>query len=349
MQNGILILTGHDVLSLLNHRESEIVDVVRKAYEAHAKGETELPHSTFLRFPGDSANRIISLPAYVGADFNVAGIKWIASFPGNLERGLDRASAVFILNSVETGRPQAILESSIISAKRTAASAALAARTLHKDNETSVVGLIGCGLINFEIVRFLSTVFERLQSLIIYDSKPERAGQFKNKCRELSPKIEVMTADVMEAIFERCSLISIATTAVSPHIVDLSSCAPASTILHISLRDLSPEIILSCDNIVDDLDHVLRAQTSAHLAERLVHHHDFVRGNLADILLDKLPARKDKESIVVFSPFGLGILDLALAKMACDLAEKEGKGRIIESFLPDSWLNWGNRTQPDRL
>src|SRR5215510_11818302 len=222
MQNGILILTGQEVLSLLNRRESEIVDVVRKTYDAHAKAETDLPHSTFLRFSDDSANRIISLPAYIGADFNIAGIKWISSFPGNLEQGLDRASAVVILNSVETGRPQAILEGSIISAKRTAASAALAARTLHKDTETSVVGLIGCGLINFEIVRFLSTVFEKLRSLVIYDRRPERAHQFKNKCRNLSTRIEVKVADRMEAVFKSCSLITIATTAVSPHIFDLS-------------------------------------------------------------------------------------------------------------------------------
>jgi ornithine cyclodeaminase/alanine dehydrogenase-like protein (mu-crystallin family) len=200
--------------------------------------------------------------------------------------------------------------------------------------------LIGCGLINFEVVRFLLTVLEGLQSLVIFDSQPERARQFKNKCQDLSPWIEVKAVARIEMVFESCSLISIATTAVSPHITDLSLCAPASTILHISLRDLSPEVILSCDNIVDDLDHAFRAQTSVHLAEQLVRHRDFVSGSLADILLRKIPARKDKESITVFSPFGLGILDLALAKMACDLAGKEGKGRIIESFLPDTWLNW---------
>jgi N-[(2S)-2-amino-2-carboxyethyl]-L-glutamate dehydrogenase len=343
VENEILILTGQETLSLLNRREPEIVDAVRKTYEAHAKAETELPHSSFLRFPENSLNRIISLPAYIGGDFKIAGIKWIASFPGNLEHGLDRASAVIVINSVETGRPQAILEGSVISAKRTAASAALAARTLHQDPETSVAGVIGCGLINFEIVRFLSTLFKGLRSLIIYDCNPERAHLFKIKCRGLSAGIEVKTINRMEKVFENCSLVSIATTAASPHITDLSLFAAGGTILHISLRDLSPEIILSCDNIVDDIDHVLRAQTSVHLAAQLVDHHDFIRGNLAEILIGKAPARKDKESIAIFSPFGLGILDLALAKMACDLAAKEGSGRVIDSFLPNTWLNWDQR------
>jgi len=331
-------LRGNEVRSVLAGREFEVIQAVRMAYETHGDGDSSLPHSTFLRFPGQPQDRIIALPAYLGGGCRIAGIKWVSSFPENLHLGLDRASAVLILNSPQTGRPEAVLEGSVISAKRTAASAALAAQCLLRGKKVGRVGMIGCGLINFEIARFLLAVFPKVETFVLFDKDESRAKQFEEKCKSSFDQVGAEVATDLGSVLGNSSLISIATTALAPYLSsEVRECPPGSAILHISLRDLTPDIILSSDNVVDDIDHVCRAQTSVHLAEQRVGHRDFIRCTLADILSDRAPARKDSDTVSVFSPFGLGVLDLAVGKLASDLALQQGLENVISSFLPDAW------------
>lgn len=332
----VLILRGGEVSALLAGRELDLIETVRRAYEVHHSGGSELPHSTFLRFPEGPENRIIALPAYLGGGFHVAGIKWIASFPGNAAEGRDRASAVVILNSPRTGSPEAILEGSVISAKRTAASAALAAATLHAAPEVERVGLVGCGLINFEIARSLRALWPGLGSILAYDLDAARAARFAARCAETFG-VAAETAPDVETVLGAAPLVSLATTAAAPHLHSLAACRPGSTLLHVSLRDLAPEVVLGCDNVVDDVGHVCRAQTSLHLAEQAAGHRGFIRTTLAGVLRGEAPARRGGGGVTVFSPFGLGVLDLAVAQFVCALARGGRAGLAVESFLPTPW------------
>ncbi|MBE6051914.1 MAG: hypothetical protein E7214_15030 [Clostridium sp.] len=92
MENFIRILRAEDVNNVLEGNEKEVIEIVKDAYIMHNENLTLLPHSIFLRFPNDNVNRIIGLPAYVGGDVNMAGMKWISSFPNNTKNGIERAS-----------------------------------------------------------------------------------------------------------------------------------------------------------------------------------------------------------------------------------------------------------------
>lgn len=330
----VLILKGDEVAAALAGRESEIIRTVAAAYQSHGAGKSVLPNSLFLPLPNGERNRIIALPAYLGQGFEAAGLKWVSSFPGNLEKGLDRASAVIILNSAKTGQPEVIMEGSVVSAKRTAASAALAARVLRNGRALESVAVMGCGPINLEVVRFLLAASPAVARVKVFDIDAARAEQFRRKCHELEGRLEVEVVAEGGALFPGADVVSIATNSVRPHIVDLSSCPPGAVVLHVSLRDLTPEVILASDNVVDDVDHVCRAQTSVHLAEQMVGSRDFIRATLSDILNGVARPKTEPGPITVFSPFGLGVLDIAVAGLASRLAAEGECGTVIERFLP---------------
>lgn len=329
----MLILGTDEVRRTLDGAEDAVLDVVRRAYVLHARGDTAVPHSVFLRFPDDDRNRIIALPAYLNGDRPVAGVKWISSFPGNLAAGLDRASAAIILNSTRTGVPEALLEGSTISARRTAASAAVAAATLTSATPETGVCLIGCGVINFEVLRFLLTAVPDLDTVTLFDLDLLRAKDFAARCAARWQPLKIAVAERVEDALAAHTLVSLATTAAVPHLSG-ESCRPGTLALHLSLRDFTAATVLGSVNVVDDADHVCRAATSLHLAEQETGHRDFISASLGDILRSGGQYRRDEDRLTVFSPFGLGMLDLALADLVRREAMRLGLGTRLPGFLP---------------
>jgi ornithine cyclodeaminase len=308
--------------------------MVRRAYELHGRGETINPDSYFLRFPDRPSSRIIALPASVKGDVDVHGIKWISSFPENVAAGIPRASAVLILNDTETGYPFACLESSVISAARTAASAALAAAELSdlRGARPARVGFVGAGLIARYIHSYLAGNGFAFHELGIHDLAAEHAEGFKKYLERTEPG-RITIHKTAEDLIRSCDLIVFATVVGEPHVLDPRCLAHNPLVLHISLRDLSPEIILSSYNVVDDVEHCLKAGTSPHLAEQRAGHRAFVAGTLYDVLTGALKPPADQP--VIFSPFGLGVLDLTVAKYVYDLVAASGELHTVPDFFHD--------------
>ncbi len=335
MHFELSIINGKTVSDIVRANRRECIRIVREAYLAHADGQSVNPDSFFLRFPEKPDCRIIALPAYIGNGFDVAGLKWIASYPGNVQRGFPRASAVLVLNSYDTGYPLAILESSIISAARTAASAVLAAHWLSgQSSRAHSLGIVGTGFIARYVYDFLVDTGWAIEEVRLYDRSPLESEKFRDSVCRLEQHRTVTVVPDVEQLVRACDLIVFTTVTPAPHVFDATLFEHNPLVLHISLRDLAPEILLKSQNVVDDVEHVMKANTSPHLAEQKTGNRSFVTGTLADVMSGRRSVNRSRP--IIFSPFGMGILDLAVGKWVYDQAVASGRELRLSDFFYDT-------------
>ncbi|MGH3513676.1 MAG: 2,3-diaminopropionate biosynthesis protein SbnB [Pseudonocardiaceae bacterium] len=326
------VISGAQVQHTLQGRENHIVELVEGTYRLHGAGDSVNPPSYFLRFPDRPSSRIIALPASIGGQVRVDGLKWISSFPENVAAGIPRASAVLILNDHDTGYPFACLECSIISATRTAASAALAADWLSRDRRRPTrVGFFGVGLIARYIHTFLTGTGWSFDEIGVHDLSTDSATGFRDYLEHSGTTSAITVHDSAEQLIRSSDLVVFATVAAAPHVSDLSWFAHNPLVLHVSLRDLAPEIVLASTNIVDDIEHCMKANTSPHLAEQLTGNRDFLLGTLDDVMAGRVSVPADRP--LVFSPFGLGVLDLAVGKYVYDEVVRSGELHVVDDFF----------------
>lgn len=330
------VVCGHTIKDIFEAFPTLALDVVRDTYLAHHRGRSENPDSYFLRFKDAPANRIIALPAALleGAD-RVAGIKWIASFPANTRHNLQRASATLVLNDLETGYPIALLEASIISAMRTAASAVLAAHHLLGDrNAIPSLSFVGAGVISRTILEQFKAHRWAIGQVLVHDTDPASAAAFTAYATSIG--FECVQGQHLQQALDN-DVVVLATNTAQPYIDERYTLKAGGVVLNVSLRDLAPCQILKAFNVTDDTQHCLKANTSLHVTQQRVGHHDFIQCSLAQLLLGEADA--DPSRPMIFSPFGLGVLDVALGKKILDIAHSRHQTVTVDNFF-ESTSRW---------
>jgi len=148
---------------------SNIVAVVEEAFRQKGAGRFEMPPKPGIHPAPDAF--IHAMPAYL-PKMRAAGMKWIGGFPENFKRGLPYISGLVILNDVETGLPIAAMDGAWITAKRTGAATAVAAKYLARE-DSRTFGILGCGVEGRSNLEALREVLKNLAEVKAYDiSKP---------------------------------------------------------------------------------------------------------------------------------------------------------------------------------
>src|SRR5437588_2377146 len=145
---SFLYLSQEDVVAAGGTDMPAVIDVIERAFRVKAQGQVFMPPKVMITWsdePGTEElhGRIMAMPAYVGGEFDVAGLKWIPSVPSNPSRGLPRANAL-VLSDRETGLPLAVMDGTVVSAMRTGAVTGVAVRHLARGDERRAC-LLGAG------------------------------------------------------------------------------------------------------------------------------------------------------------------------------------------------------------
>ena len=170
-----------DTVLYLNRQDVErvdlgmpaIIDALEAMFLEKGQGRVEMPPKPGIHTRSDAF--IHAMPAWIPS-LKAAGVKWISGYPGNQARGLPYINGLLILNDPETGLPTAIMDATWITAQRTGAATAVAARHLARP-ESESAGIIACGVQGRSNLEALACLFD-LRAVRAFDIHREVAEDF---------------------------------------------------------------------------------------------------------------------------------------------------------------------------
>ncbi len=185
----ILYLSQADV-SRVNLDMATVISLLETAFREKGAGKVEMPPKPGIHTMPDAF--IHAMPAYIPA-LHSAGIKWVSGYPDNQKRNLPYITGLLILNDVETGIPYAVMDCAWITAYRTGAASALAAKYLARP-ESRVAGILACGVQGRTNLEALKVLFP-IERTYAYDIHPDRVEQY---VAEMSAKLGIEVIGVKD-------------------------------------------------------------------------------------------------------------------------------------------------------
>ncbi|PWB50174.1 MAG: peptide transporter [Anaerolineales bacterium] len=176
----ILYLSLADVTKV-NLDMATVINLLEMAFREKGAGKVEMPPKPGIHTMPDAF--IHAMPAFIPS-LKSAGIKWVSGYPENQKRSLPYITGLLILNNVETGIPYAVMDCAWITAYRTGAASALAAKYLARP-ESKTAGILACGVQGRTNLEALNVLFH-IEKVYAYDIHPEVQGHYVD---EMSHKL----------------------------------------------------------------------------------------------------------------------------------------------------------------
>ncbi|WP_156894293.1 ornithine cyclodeaminase family protein [Rhodobacter xanthinilyticus] len=304
------------VLSLEDTRAALPFGALIAALDAGFRAGAEVPlrHHHFMKTPGAADDVLLLMPAWQQAGWG--GVKIVNVHPGNAGRGLPAIASSYILFDRLTGVHKLLLDGGELTARRTAAASALAAKRLARPESRKML-IVGAGRVGANLAWAYRAAFA-IEEIEIWSRTAASAEALAVELRRGG--LNARAVPDLEAAVKRAEIISCATLSRAP-LIEGEWLQPGQ---HIDLiGSFTPEMreaddeVLARARIFLDTDHAMveSGDIAIPLASGAISKAD-IEGTLAGLCRDDLRPRASAEEITLFKGVGSAIEDLAAAVLA---------------------------------
>lgn len=303
---------------------AEIINVVEEAFREKGEGRVEMPPKPGIHPKEDAF--IHAMPAFI-PKMEAAGLKWVSGFPNNHKYNLPYIMGVLVLNDPETGVPFCIMDAAWVTAKRTGAATAVAAKYLAK-KDSRVFGILGCGVqgrCNFEAV---FTAFKGLEKVRAYDISKANLGRY---VLDMTKKygLRVVPVDSPKKAVEGCDIVVTAGPILkqSKPVIEAAWFDDGSFACPLDFDSYwKPQAMHSMHKFcTDDLKQLLYYQSVGYFRDI-----PNVHADLGELATGKKLGRENDLERTMSMNLGLAIEDMATAKRIYEKAKSKGIGTWLK-------------------
>jgi len=304
------------------------IDIVEEVLTEHGHKRFENPPKPGIH-PMDNAF-IHAMPGYLHRR-NIGGMKWVSGFGGNVQLKIPTIMGLIVLNSMETGLPLAIMDGTFVTAIRTAAVSAVAAKYLAPSSVKSM-GIVGAGIQGRYHILSLKEVLPDIETVRIYDAYEPVLKQSIDIMKDLVP-FEIVEASSPQDALEGMDLLITATGPLQERIFKEEWAKEGSLIFPVHAKGWETDMFTKADKFIAD--------DWKQLQTGMIGYYDplpELYAELGEVVTGQKQGRENGTERIVNSNFGMAIHDILMATKILKYAEEKNLGTMLP--FNDDGMPW---------
>ncbi len=263
------------------------------------------------------------------SDDNYYTFKYVNGHPRNTAANKLNVVALGVLADVATGYPLLFCEMTLLTAIRTAATAALAAKYLARANSQSLA-LIGTGAQAEFVLMAMKSVFN-INAVSYYDIDKSAMDKFQQNMKNEVPQLRA-SQSIADALSDADIIVTATAAKKSAKLIDSQLLKPG---VHIHAMggdcpgktEFDPKVLQQCKVVVEFLEQSLKEGEIQNCSPNIVY------AELWELLTDVKDGRVTDEEITFFDSVGFALEDFSILKTVYQLAEQTGVG-TTQNMIP---------------